>query len=206
MEQKKDWREPYSTRPNMLAAIMANAKIPRRYQGADLHLDFPSIAENFDPDVSYFIHGPVGGGKTYLMCAMVKAILFSRWHRKEIALTTARRMLINIQQSFGKPRRQALYADDEEEYLAKTDCMETYYSEVELLALDDLGTEHVTDWAEGTIREILNARYNELLPTYITANCSIKDLGDRAGQQIVSRITEDYHLIELTGKDRRAKR
>ena len=207
-EQKKDWRELYSNNFQMQKQLMANAKIPRRYQWADLLLDFPSIAENFDPDASYFIHGPVGGGKTYLMCAMVKAVILSRWYRREVVFVTARNMLASIQRGFSSVRADYVkYLDDEDDLvgLAMADCLETHYAEAELLALDDLGTEHVTDWAEGTLREILNHRYNELLPTYITSTHSLETLAEKSSQQLASRIEGEYHIIKVCGTDRRTR-
>ena len=35
----------------------------------------------------------------------------------------------------------------------------------ELLILDDLGAERLTDWVEETMNVIVNARYNAKLPT-----------------------------------------
>ena len=204
-ERKKDWREPYSNSPKMQETLMLQARIPKRYQGADLVLDFPSTAESFDPEGSYFIHGPVGSGKTHLLCAMVKAIIFSRWYRREVVFVTARNMLASIQRGFSKkPGLNPWHSDIDEDYdEAMADCLETHYAEAELLALDDLGTEHVTDWAEGTLREILNHRYNELLPTYITSTHSLETLAEKSSQQLASRIEGEYHIIKVTGTDRR---
>ena len=204
-EQKKDWREPYSNSPKMQETLMLQARIPKRYQGADLVLDFPSTAESFDPEGSYFIHGPVGSGKTHLLCAMVKAIIFSRWYRKEVVFVTARNMLASIQRGFSRNKADYIKYLDDEDDLVMADCLETHYAEAELLALDDLGTEHVTDWAEGTLREILNHRYNELLPTYITSTHSLETLAEKSSQQLASRIEGEYHIIKVCGTDRRTR-
>jgi len=46
-----------------------------------------------------------------------------------------------------------------------------------LLVLDDLGTQQTTPWAQEKLFQILNWRYNRRLPTVITTNRSLDDIG-----------------------------
>jgi len=50
---------------------------------------------------------------------------------------------------------------------------------VELLVLDDLGTQNATPWATEKLYQILNYRYNAELPTVITTNQSIESMDPR---------------------------
>lgn len=48
-----------------------------------------------------------------------------------------------------------------------------------LLVLDDLGTEHTTEWAREKLYQIINHRYNERLPTVFTSNLEPEEIDPR---------------------------
>jgi DNA replication protein DnaC len=48
-----------------------------------------------------------------------------------------------------------------------------------VLILDDLGTESETSWAQEKLFQIINHRYNALLPTVVTSNVPLKRLDER---------------------------
>jgi DNA replication protein DnaC len=48
-----------------------------------------------------------------------------------------------------------------------------------LLILDDLGTQSSTPWAMEKLFQLLNARYNDRLPTVVTSNHALDDLDER---------------------------
>jgi len=64
--------------------------------------------------------------------------------------------------------------------------------EVELLILDDFGTQNATAWAQEKIFQILNHRYVNRLPTVITSNSPIEDFEGR----IRSRV-QDPNLVTV---------
>ena len=91
---------------------------------------------------------------------------------------------------------------------------------VEVLVIDDLGTQKPSDWAWDTVAYILNARYNGGLSTIITTHFpdlpagsgELKDaeraarhqtLGDRIGDSMLSRLAEMCIKIEMAGGDLR---
>lgn len=57
-----------------------------------------------------------------------------------------------------------------------------------LLALDDLGSEAVTDWVRDRIYTLLNHRWDHCLPLLVTTNVAPADLAERIGQGVASRI------------------
>lgn len=73
----------------------------------------------------------------------------------------------------------------------------------ECLALDDLGTTRGTDWEQDRLYALLNARYEEQVPTIITTNVALPDLAASVGERIVSRLVEGCVVIALGGIDRR---
>jgi len=82
--------------------------------------------------------------------------------------------------------------------------------EAELLVLDDLGAERLTDWVEETMSLIVNTRYNERRPTIFTSNYEdIPDEGEmnsllvRVGFRLHSRLREMCEFLEYDGPDYR---
>lgn len=55
--------------------------------------------------------------------------------------------------------------------------------DVEVLVLDDLGTQNTTPWAAEKLYQLLNYRYNAALPTVITTNQSLEDIDPRLGSR-----------------------
>lgn len=74
-----------------------------------------------------------------------------------------------------------------------------------LLALDDLGAEKPSDWVREQLYVIINRRYENMLPTIITTNCSTQELVDRIGQRTVSRLIEMTTPYKINAKDYRVK-
>ena len=82
--------------------------------------------------------------------------------------------------------------------------------DADLLVLDDLGAERLTDWVEETMSLIVNTRYNERRATIFTTN--YEDLPDeadmdslrvRVGYRLHSRLHEMCEFLEYDGGDYR---
>lgn len=55
---------------------------------------------------------------------------------------------------------------------------------IELLILDDLGTQNTTPWAAEKLYQLLNYRYNAELPTVITTNQNLSDMDPRLASRL----------------------
>ena len=73
-----------------------------------------------------------------------------------------------------------------------------------LLILDDLGTQTTTTWATEKLFQILNDRYMTKLPTVITTNVPLDELGDRLASRMAD--PELSICVSLAGPDWRAGR
>ena len=78
--------------------------------------------------------------------------------------------------------------------------------EAELLVLDDLGAERLTDWVEETMSLIVNTRYNERRATIFTSNYEdipdeVNSLLVRVGFRLHSRLREMCEFLEYDGPD-----
>jgi DNA replication protein DnaC len=76
----------------------------------------------------------------------------------------------------------------------------------DLLLLDDLGASKDTIFVEDTTLRLINHRYNNLLPTIITANVPPKDLRAKLGDRTASRFSEICIAVEMTDADHRRAR
>ena len=77
------------------------------------------------------------------------------------------------------------------------------YSDIDILYLDDLGTEKPSDWAIQVLYLLIDRRYSEMKRTIISSNLSLNEISDRLDDRISSRIAGMCEIIKMTGKDRR---
>ena len=90
-----------------------------------------------------------------------------------------------------------------------------HYSTVELLLIDDIGAEKVTDWGRDEILgTILQSRMNNHLTTFFTSNLSIEELEKHfsctnnsidkvKAKRIIERIKQLSNPVELISKNLR---
>lgn len=139
-------------------------------------------------DRGLFIAGPVGTGKTHLAVGILRAAMDLRGIRGRFAMVPA--VLAQIRAAIGR-------GDEEAAHLLES------YQRTQLLILDDLGAERVTDWVREQLFLLVDARYQAMLPTIVTTNDTLEALEDHVGQRIVSRIMEMCDGIALDGPDYR---
>lgn len=206
-ERIRRFREPrrYGKEELFLKAFQ-HCGVPTRFLKADLERDYPAISSEFKRDESYYICGHVGSGKTTLLAAMTKERYMSRFDPKSAYFTTADDLLHKIKQQFNKPKPKYQEEDDEEEFQEEKDKDISRYAEtVDVLALDDLGMERITDWTVGELTRILNNRYNAMKVTYVTSNYNIEQLASNFNQRIASRLFQMCVPLHLDGSDLRLK-
>jgi DNA replication protein DnaC len=73
--------------------------------------------------------------------------------------------------------------------------------DVDLLILDDLGTEYETAFYNSTVYNIINTRLNSGKPTIISTNLDFAGIRRRYEERVVSRITAVYTCMEFKGED-----
>ncbi len=71
----------------------------------------------------------------------------------------------------------------------------------DLLILDDLGTEFSTSFVTAALYNLINTRLMAEKPTIISTNLSMKELLDRYGERMVSRMIGGYLRFEFVGRD-----
>ncbi|HRT03229.1 MAG TPA: ATP-binding protein [Candidatus Diapherotrites archaeon] len=127
-------------------------------------------------------YGVPGSGKTFLTCA----ILISLKNTKGIK---CKFITISDLLTIG---RQELIIDKNISEINKI-------KNIELLVLDNLGTEKVTEWVEEFLSAFIDYRYRNCLTTLYTTDYLLKDLITRfssfiIGERIVSRIKQSCYI------------
>ena len=146
-----------------------------------------------------YLYGNFGCGKTYLVSA-----LFNELAKKDIKSTIIYfpEFLRSLKASFGN-------SDDTYEDKFNT------VKEANLLLLDDIGAEKLSDWArDEVLGVILQYRMEEHLPTFFTSNLSLKDLEEHLqigkssedkikARRIIERIKYLTDELEMISVNRR---
>lgn len=145
--------------------------------------DYPTLRQGL------LLAGGCGSGKTHLAAAIVHALI-ERGYRG--VFLTSGRYLDSLKSAFGNAQRTR---DLQEEARC-----------ADLLVLDDLGAERTSEWGKSELFALLNDRYEQMLPTVLTTNLSMKELIDRLGERTVSRIAEMTDGVRLHAPDRRLLR
>lgn len=80
------------------------------------------------------------------------------------------------------------------------------FKDVPLLAIDDLGKEKITEWNREKLFEIINHRYENCLPVIITTNGTPKELEQKLGEAVFSRLCETCSGVMMDGEDYRRRK
>lgn len=208
------------TGEELLRRHLARAGVPPRYIGCRFDTFTPragtqramqAAREVVDGGrAGLVLCGPAGGGKTHLAVAML-ADRLSRWldtwpteavEDEVDGYTVVRRRpelevrLVSVPSFLDALRSRIRFAD-------VTDPLPDLVG-ADLLVLDDLGREKVTDWASERLYVLVNERYSALRPTVVTSNYGPDILADRGYDAIVSRLVEGARAIVITASDYRA--
>lgn len=159
-----------------------------------------------------YLHGGVGTGKTYIAYA-----LFREWEDQRLKEIKQRESAVQKSIKSGdfteiaKVRVPAVFwnstrllFDLRSEF--KRNSEETSKELIErnnLLFIDDLGAEKVTEWVEEVMYLTINTRYERNVPMIITSNLPLSGIAEKVGERVASRIKEMCHIVKLEGQDRR---
>jgi len=190
-------REEQERKEREFRARCSRAGIARKYLDAQVgeqaSIDYINGFADANGRGLYLVGG-VGAGKTHEACAIARAFIGSGY---TVVVTTSLAMLDQVYSNqHGQPTRSA-----------------TDYCRANLLVIDDLGKENANQWAVTTLFQIINSRYEDMLPTIITSQYSLQALQKRmsrsgeaeSAQAIASRINEMCDVVKLAHPDRRKR-
>ena len=166
--------------------------------------------EKMDDEGNWLVlTGGYGLGKTHLALAAGREIL--KFYAKEYVKDNPRNY------RFLGGRKKAIFINSSElvqeirdsydnDMIDERTVMERYKG-VELLIIDDLGTEKASDWQHEKMYLILNYRYEECKNTIITTNLNTTELKKQVSERVVERMIEasagGEYLWKLKGESYR---
>ena len=132
-----------------------------------------------------FFMGGTGLGKTHLSLAIANVVINRGY---SVIYGTAQNILGDLQnENFGR--------------IDNLKYRENEILDVDLLILDDLGTEFKSAYTVSCLYNIINTRLSAKLPTIISTNYSIDEIESIYDQRTTSRIIGGYSTLILTGND-----
>lgn len=138
-----------------------------------------------NPSNSLLFVGGTGTGKTHLAAAIAN-LLVERGIQTRFG--TFQSHLDEIKKEFDQSG-QKHYLDD--------------IKGTPMLIVDDLGKEMKTDWTQSILYDIVNYRYEHILPMVITTNLSADDIANHVGGAVWSRLQEMCDSVVMQGEDYR---
>ena len=141
------------------------------------------------PICNLFLTGAPGLGKTFLSACIARTVS-EKGH--SVVYDTAG----NIFAQFEARKFQRDSADGQE---ARDETRR--YLNCDLLILDDLGSELVTQFTQSALYELVNSRLVGEKHTVISTNLSLEEAARRYPPQIASRLEGEYHALHFFGDD-----
>lgn len=140
-------------------------------------------ASSSAPKPNVIITGPVGVGKTWASIAAVRPAF-------ESSMSVA---FYSVGQALRDLTPGAPYQHETMDALLN----------VQRLVLDDVGTERTSEWAAEQVHAVIDDRWLNQRPVIATTNFAIRELRERLGPRVASRLLDDAVVIAMAGRDRR---
>ena len=144
-----------------------------------------------------YLHGSFGSGKSFLIAALLNELKIKKDVTYEMVYFPE--LLRSLKDDFNS-----------------LDSKVRYLSNVEILAIDDIGAEKVSDWSrDEVLGTILQSRMNNHLTTFFTSNLTIEELEKHLAstkdsedvlkaRRVIERIKQLTDELPLISKNRRS--
>lgn len=161
--------------------------------------DLMSFASNFPSDKRSFLFcGGTGLGKTHLSTAVAKKLLDSGY---DVVYETAQNVFSDFERDKVELSRSRFDFN-----ITQKKPVSDKYLECDLLILDDLGTELVSQFSVACLYNIINTRLNKGLPIIASTNFSNEEIRKIYHDRITSRLFGEFDIKQFLGKDIRRQK
>ncbi|HCM9126326.1 ATP-binding protein [Enterobacter asburiae] len=182
-----------SMRALRVADLIDNAGIARRFEACEFD-NYQAInqdaaknlaacqryasswPERLNAGTGLVMTGNCGTGKNHLAVAMAKSII--RDHLANVEITDVMRLTRAVKSTW---RHNAEMTEE--------DVIERFAS-LDLLIIDEVGVQFGSPTEMTILQEIINARYESILPTILISNLTFDQLKETIGERIVDRVTD----------------
>ena len=135
--------------------------------------------------------GGTGLGKTHLSTAVARGIIEKGYN---VVYETATNMFSDFENDRFRDRFAAVEPKSDK------------YLECDLLIVDDLGTEVISNFSVSCLYNVINTRLNKGLPVIFSTNLSSVEIRKLYHDRITSRIFGEFSIISFSGSDIRRKK
>lgn len=142
------------------------------------------FGKDFD---NLLLYGSPGLGKTFLCNCIARELL-------DKGITV---MYVTASQLFKAIEKERFSRSEDEE---PSDYLEDVLG-VDLLIIDDLGTEFTTVFTAGELFNIINTRLLNKKPVIISTNLPIKELSEKYSDRLTSRLMGGFTTLNFFGED-----
>jgi len=141
--------------------------------------------------IAPMLWGPPGSGKSHLAAAVTHELIR---RGKTVVFQSVPELLTRIRGTYGDDARES----ERDVMTALMDC--------DLLVLDDLGAERVTDWVQDTMFRLVDGRYRATKPIMVTTNLEPRELAAVLGIRMADRLVEMTIPVQLQATSYRQER
>ena len=182
-----------SLRALRVADLLDNAGIARRFEACEFD-NYQAInqdaaknlascqrythswPERLKAGTGLVMTGNCGTGKNHLAVSIAKSII--RDHLAKVEITDVMRLTRAVKSTW---RHNAEMTEE--------DVIERFAS-LDLLIIDEVGVQFGSPTEMTILQEIINARYESILPTILISNLTFDQLKETIGERIVDRVTD----------------
>ncbi len=151
-----------------------------------------SFVSTFDsPGKNLLFYGPSGLGKTFLSSAIAAELLKNGKDVLYISANSLFPMLENMH--FGRRDEKSSYISDK-------------VLDADLLILDDLGAEFITQFTASELFRIMNQRLLMGKKMVFSTNLTFNEIVNSYSERIASRMIGEFHNLRFFGEDIRKKK
>ena len=149
---------------------------PEQDKAKRLYKEFSDSVCNGSPVKNKIVCGSVGTGKTHLASSVVNAITRSG---KTCELVKIIELIRQFKRTWAKDANHT-----EREFL-------DYYTNISALIIDEVGVQFGSDTEKMVIFDIIDGRYNNMLPTILISNLALPEVKELIGDRAIDRLRED---------------
>lgn len=179
-------------------SIMDNKLMKSKFQTADMsdnHINLcKKYAEKFikigTAPKGLYLYGSVGTGKTFASACIANYLMENG---KTVLVMNLGLYLIKLQREWAEAENDIL----------------NYVKNCDLLVIDDLGVEKVSEWVLDKVFTLIDTRYRAEKPLIVTTNLNLKgkenSIEDKFGIRAADRIEEMCYSIKVIGESKRKR-
>lgn len=143
-----------------------------------------NFKENKEENIGMLLYGNPGVGKTYAVSCITNYLINEQ---VSVICVSINGLLRQFRSTYNSDNREC-----------ENDILRDIKS-VDLLIIDDLGTEQLTEWSNSMLYEILDTRYRANKPLIITTNFGSEEFRKRYHKRLNDRIFEMCPPVDCKG-------